>query len=218
MSYGYKWKASKTAAQEYAQKMKEIEQFCRENGIDASASGDSYYFTINGQKYRVSNHSVESSNAHAYNFLGDKVREEYHPDGRKQDVIYIHAGKTRIMDIYRDLKAGYTLDGRGNRKSAPKTKKQIYASYGVLAHEYKPVYSVDRPASRAYDKIYVSLPEGWAWGENITGQTLIISPDGETYLANDILTNLGDKPALKWADNTIVLEKCREIHEREPER
>lgn len=48
----YKWKPSKSAAREFAAKMQEIETFCRENGIDKSASGDSYYFEINGQKYR----------------------------------------------------------------------------------------------------------------------------------------------------------------------
>jgi hypothetical protein len=113
---GYKWKPSKAAAREYAQKMEEIGAFCSANGITASRSGDSYYFSINGQEYRVSNHSVEASNAGAVNWIGEKTREEYHPDGRRADVIYIHASKTRIIEIYNDLKAGHELDGRGNRK------------------------------------------------------------------------------------------------------
>lgn len=114
MAYGKRWKPSKTAAREFAQEMDRIRTFCAEHGIDMSSSGDSYYFTVNGQKYRVSNHSVESSNAHAYNALGEKVRETYHQDGRKDDTIYIHAGKTRIVEIYTALKAGKKLDGRGN--------------------------------------------------------------------------------------------------------
>lgn len=114
--YGRKWKPSKTARREFAQTMNDIDKFCDENGISCSASKDSYYFTINGQKYRVSNHSVETSNAGAYDSLGNQVRSKYHPDGREDDTIYIHAGKTRIRDIYNDLKAGYELDGRGNRK------------------------------------------------------------------------------------------------------
>lgn len=116
MGYRYKWKPSKAAAREFAEKMDEIDQFCRENGIRHSLGNDSYYFQIDGQEYRVSNHSVESSNSHAYNWLGEQVREEYHPNGRKEDVIYIHASKTRIIQIYNDLKAGCKLDGRGNRK------------------------------------------------------------------------------------------------------
>lgn len=116
MAYGKKWKPSKTAAREFAKQMNEIDDFCSANGISQSRSSDSYYFEINGQKYRVSNHSVEASNRHAYNWQGEQVRERYHNDGRKDDVIYIHASKTRIIEIYENLKAGKTLDGFGNVK------------------------------------------------------------------------------------------------------
>lgn len=88
-----------------------------ENNISKSANSDSYYFEINGQKYRVSNHSVESSNRGAYEEgTHEQIRELYHPEGREKDTIYIHAGKTRIMEIYENLKAGKELDGRGNIK------------------------------------------------------------------------------------------------------
>jgi hypothetical protein len=112
----YKWKPSKKAAKEFAAKMEEIRDFCSKNLISMSASGDSYYFTINGQEYRVSNHSVEASNAKAYSEVYGKVREVYHPGGRDKSVIYIHASKTRIIEIYNDLQNGYQLDGRGHRK------------------------------------------------------------------------------------------------------
>lgn len=114
MGYGRKWKPSKTKAKEFAQTMNNIEKFCYDNGIQQSFKGDSYYFTINGRKYRVSNHSVESSNRAAYTDLG-QTRELYHPNGREDDITYIHASKTRIIEIYNDLKAGYQLDGRGER-------------------------------------------------------------------------------------------------------
>ena len=114
------WKPSRAAAHEFAQTMGEIEAFCHEKGIDMSASGDSYYFSINGIRYRVSNHSVEASNAHATDDLGNRIRDAYHPGGRQEGTIYIHAGKTRIREIYEDLAAGYELDGRGNRKAAVK--------------------------------------------------------------------------------------------------
>ena len=112
-----RYKPSKAEAQEFAAKMKEIDEFCEKNNITASFSKDSYYFSINGQRYRVSNHSIEASNRAAYNEFGEKIRDTYHFDKREQDVIYIHAGKTRIIEIYNDLKAGYKLDGRGNRKA-----------------------------------------------------------------------------------------------------
>lgn len=112
-----KWRPSQTARREFAQQMEEISRFCMENGIDQSRNGDSYYFSINGKQYRVSNHSIEASNAHAYNWMGEQVRDKYHADSRSADVTYIHASKTRIIEIYNDLKEGYTLDGRGRRIS-----------------------------------------------------------------------------------------------------
>ena len=116
MGYYRKWKPSKARAREFAQEMDEIREFCNENGIDYSLSMDSYYFTLDGKSYRVSNHSIESSNAAAYRD-GIQIREKYHDDTRDDSIVYIHASKTRIRDIYNDLKAGYTLDGRGNRKA-----------------------------------------------------------------------------------------------------
>ncbi len=125
MGFYHKWTPSKTAKREFAQKMDEISEFCAKNGIQQSRNGDSYYFTIKGKNYRVSNHSVEASNAHAYNWLGEQSRDLYHPGGRKDDVIYIHASKTRIMDIYNDLKSGKKLDGRGNVIENTKTLKAV---------------------------------------------------------------------------------------------
>ena len=111
-----KWKPSKSAAKEFAKKMDEINKFCFENGIIQSSNQDSYCFTINGQQYRISNHSIEASNKGAFDQLtGQQVRQLYHPNERDNKVIYIHASKTRIIDIYNDLKTGYKLDGRGYR-------------------------------------------------------------------------------------------------------
>lgn len=105
MGYYKKWKPSKAAIKEFKNKMNEIETFCLENNIIQSSSGDSYYFTLNNQNYRVSNHSVETSNANS--------NGAYHEDGRRDDTIYIHASKTRIIEIYNNLKDGKKLDGRG---------------------------------------------------------------------------------------------------------
>lgn len=110
-----RWKPSRTQAREFAEQMDAVRAFCIDHHIDHSLSMDSYYFCLNGQEYRVSNHSVESSNAHAFRD-GEQVRDVYHPDGRKSGTIYIHAGKTRIIDIYTALSEGKTLDGRGNVK------------------------------------------------------------------------------------------------------
>lgn len=111
-----KWQPSKKAKREYAQKMNAIDEFCRENGIEQSRASDSYYFMINWQKYRVSNHTIEASNRAAFDEFYEQKRELYHPDGRDDDTIYITAGKTRIIEIYSDLKNGFSLDRRGYRK------------------------------------------------------------------------------------------------------
>ena len=113
MAYCRKWKLSKTAAREFARTMNDIDDFCRENGISASRSSDSYYFTINGVRYRVSNHTIAASNRGMYDSMtGEKIRESYHdPDA---DLVCITASKTRIVEIYNNLVAGKKLDKRGN--------------------------------------------------------------------------------------------------------
>ena len=74
-------------------------------------------FTINGVNYRVSNHSIEASNKAAYDEVsGTKRRSLYHNEDRDTNTVYIHASKSRIIEIYNDLAAGFKLDGRGNRK------------------------------------------------------------------------------------------------------
>lgn len=111
-----RFKPSKKQAAEFAAKMKEIEIFCNANGISQSLRGDSYYFTLNGICYRVSNHTIEASNVKAFNEFGEQIRDIYHPNGRDTDTVYITASKTRIIEIYNDLKNGFELDKRGNRK------------------------------------------------------------------------------------------------------
>lgn len=111
-----KWKPSRSAARAFVEKMDEIGAFCAEHGIEQSRSGDSYYFLLNGQKYRVSNHSIEASNAAAFDAVtGEQRRDLYHAGSRDDETVYIHAGKTRIAEIYNDLAAGHKLDGRGCR-------------------------------------------------------------------------------------------------------
>lgn len=109
----YKYRPSKAARAEFAEKMAEIDAFCADNGISASLSKDSYYFTLNGKRYRVSNHTINTSNRAAFNELGEQVREVYH-DEPDDELICITASKLRIIDIYNALKAGRTLDKRGN--------------------------------------------------------------------------------------------------------
>lgn len=118
MAYNRKWKPSRSKARQFAQQMDEVRAYCDANSVRYSSSMDSFYFTINGQDYRVSNHSVEASNSRAYGvdpFTGEWVqkREKYHEGGRLDDTVYIHASKTRIIEIHQALLAGKKLNGRG---------------------------------------------------------------------------------------------------------
>ena len=105
---------SRTKAKEYAQEMEEVENFCRDNGISTSRSLDSFYFTLNGTKYRVSNHTLQASDRGMRDSLtGEKLRDSYH--NNDDDLVCFTAGKTRIEQVYSDLKAGHKLDKRGFR-------------------------------------------------------------------------------------------------------
>ena len=115
MSYG-RWKPSRAKAKEYAEKMNEVQAFCDTHGIRYSGTMDSYYFTLGGQRYRVSNHTIKASNRKAYHFdelSGQKfkVRDEYH--GTDESLICFTVSKTRLPEIYEALAAGKTLDKRG---------------------------------------------------------------------------------------------------------
>ena len=111
--YGFKKSFSREAKRDFARKMNEIEDYCLDHGISRSRSSDSYYFTVAGQSYRVSNHSVEASNLAARDDFGHLTRELYHPGGRDPEVVYIHASKTRLIEIHQALLSGKKLDGHG---------------------------------------------------------------------------------------------------------
>jgi len=107
----YKMSAAARAA--YGQQMREVEEFCKAHEINRSRSGDSYYFELGGQTYRVSNHTVEQSDSGMYGFDFDgseKTRASYH--ATRPDV-EITASKTRIIEIYNALAVGKKLDSRG---------------------------------------------------------------------------------------------------------
>ena len=66
----------------------DISDFCKDHGIKASRSGDTFYFQIGGVKYRFSNHSKGYSNLCAYDSYGRKRRRLYHTkDDATVDII-----------------------------------------------------------------------------------------------------------------------------------
>lgn len=106
----YKYKPSKEAAAAYAEQIKTLRAFCAENNISSSRSGESYYFALNGKKYRISNHTIDSSDAGAYDRNGEQIRGLYHYDA---DLICYTASRLRVIEIYTALQAGKKLNARG---------------------------------------------------------------------------------------------------------
>ena len=84
--------------------MSEIKKFCKANNITCSGSEhpNIYHFTLNGVDYCVSNFAFERY----------MCKDKFDFD----KTVFITAGRTRIIDIYEDLKAGYKLDKRGFRQ------------------------------------------------------------------------------------------------------
>lgn len=93
--------------------MGDVRSFCKANGIRMSGSG-SYYFELYGQKYRVSDHTVEASNKAAYNKKGYQRRRLYHPNGREDDTIYILSND--IESVYLNLRNGNKVSSNGRIK------------------------------------------------------------------------------------------------------
>ena len=87
---------------------------------------------------------------------------------------------------------------------------KIYKSYGVLAHEYRPFYSVSAPASDIYDKINVDFPFPL---RETAYCGLIVTIDGTDYLLRDVLTNWGYEPALVWSDGKRKRHKILKVKE-----
>lgn len=77
-----------------------------------------------------------------------------------------------------------------------------YANYGVLSHEKQTIFTAGEKNTYAKvsEEIEITLPDGWTGSENQMGETLITSPNGEVYKANEILSSWGDNPVLSWYD------------------
>lgn len=74
----------------------------------------------------------------------------------------------------------------------------IYAYYGVLAHEKRPVYSPYHVNGEICEELAVDIPVPmWRNIYDEPGVTL----DGNDYLLKEVLTNWGDAPALVWVND-----------------
>lgn len=85
-------------------------------------------------------------------------------------------------------------------------KVEVYANYGVLAHEYTPIFTLN-PISRPYDRLVVEIPDS-TWDENgeiwvklpgYKGQNPQTLKIGEQYpYTAELVAGKNDAPVLKW--------------------
>lgn len=75
---------------------------------------------------------------------------------------------------------------------------EIYAEYGVLAHEKKPVWREGR--SDIWDNYTVEIPEGWETAENEAGDILLTNPEGQTFFPRQLLISDAEKPQFLYLD------------------
>jgi len=100
---------------------KKLKEFCKKNNISYSSSVRSFYFTLFNQRYRISNHSIKESNqgrelkAQRQSLMyGKDIKPRLYHKGN-EDIIDITAERSRVFQIYKDIKEGYEVDERGNR-------------------------------------------------------------------------------------------------------
>ena len=90
---------------------------------------------------------------------------------------------------------------------------KAYANYGALAHEKKTLYTVGSPAETAAysEEIEITLPEGFELDENAAGEQLVTTPNGNVFLASEVLNSYADTPVIVWydAEQKLYREKCR---------
>ena len=90
---------------------------------------------------------------------------------------------------------------------------KAYANYGALAHEKKTLYTVGSPAETAAysEEIGIILPEGFELDENAAGEQLVTTPNGNVFLASEVLGAYADTPVIAWydAEQKLHREKCR---------
>lgn len=77
-----------------------------------------------------------------------------------------------------------------------------YANYGVLGQEKYIVFSESGECETATcsDKIEITMPEGYKIFENVMSDALIETPDGNTYLACEIIKGNSEGVYLNYYD------------------
>ena len=77
-----------------------------------------------------------------------------------------------------------------------------FANYGVFAHEKQTIFTISgkHPHATVSEEIEITLPDKWEISKNEFEELLIDTPDGKTYMADEIISSWGDEPVLSWYD------------------
>lgn len=90
-------------------------------------------------------------------------------------------------------------------------KIKAFANYNVLTHEKQTIFTVSHkhPYATFSEVIEIILPINYQVFKNEYGEILITIPEGETYIADEIISSWKNKPVLGWynkENNKIDLE------------
>ena len=91
---------------------------------------------------------------------------------------------------------------------------EIFANYGVLAHEYQTIYTCTAPHvhAAASDRVVVEIPDELIAGRNYLDILLIKIP-GEAWPCPlpDMLASWGGRPCLIWYDGHTTHRKMLSV-------
>lgn len=76
----------------------------------------------------------------------------------------------------------------------------IYANYGVLAHEYRVVYTADNPHVHAdhADQLIVEIPEKYQPYTTVEGSIALVI-NGTSYMLGEVIdSTAADNPCIAW--------------------
>lgn len=91
------------------------------------------------------------------------------------------------------------------------TTTKIYASHGVLGHEFETQWGIT-PATGACDEVTVALPDGYSFEENAAGEVLVEDEHGNVNLLVETLARFAERPYLRFAaDGTWHSVKLRVV-------
>lgn len=94
-------------------------------------------------------------------------------------------------------------------------KIELFANYGVLAHEKQPcfTYGVEHNFADYSEKITVEIPEDFEILETQTGLSVKVPEMNFTYDINEILGNIKNEPCFTWYDGNVTRRKKLKVLE-----